>query len=148
MTSQTEMNSPNPAGPPIADTDAESPSRLGVACGEEPEIPENLYREASIRLLRFEQAAATYVRSYKSPLFAYDCLLLARGWYTIVGCESEIELARRYRVRRQTVSKCVKAIQRQLGIGPMPGQKSECAVRTYREARHSSILQKPNEHRT
>lgn len=104
---------------------------------------DNRVRAAALKLLDFFREAAALVKGYRgNQLLAFDCLLLAMGWWEVVGVKSQVELARRYsseRSHKAAVNKCVKMFQDRLGIGPMPGQRDAKARQKFAEARKKQL---------
>ncbi len=84
------------------------------------------YREASERGIDFFQKWAMAIKSFKgSRDFAIDCGFLALGWTRMLGVDSQVKLAERWKCEKENVRKLVNHIQKLCGAPPTPNQRSE-----------------------
>jgi hypothetical protein len=70
---------------------------------------------------------------------AFDCVVFGIGKGEMIGVRNEVEIAKRHRVKKQAVSKLVTDFQNNVRIPPMPGQRRESAVPSFREARLAQL---------
>lgn len=100
---------------------------------------------AAVEILK---RASRLIMGYgETKAFCFQCFLLAMGWKDELGCDSQVELAERWNVKRAAVNKCVVMLQRRIGPGlkrmqPGDGQRKESAAKSFRDARKSQ-LKKP-----
>lgn len=133
---------------PISVSDAiEEIDEASTIIMDDDDARQNDYREAAKRSLDFFKRGATFVKGHKHRLFAFDCWLLAMGWYDVLGCNNATELSRIHKCTDANVTKCVKIIQSRLGHGveriePMPGQRSLNACQTFKKSRKSKLIKK------
>jgi hypothetical protein len=104
------------------------------------ENPRNEYREAAERAYDFFRCWAMVVKEFKGQrAFAFDCGLLALGWTEILGCDSQVELAARWKCEREMVRKLVNRIQRMTGAPPLSSQRSESGKNKMWKARRKQL---------
>ena len=102
---------------------AEAQERVLMECGSEGHA-------AAVKAQRFYRNLMLAVKSYKGPrAFALDCACLALGWKDILGCNTQIELAKKWKVTKANVEKCVGNIQELCGIPETVEQRDEAARR-------------------
>lgn len=91
----------------------------------ESESVRNDYREAAWKVWDFYRKRDMAVMAYKGPRqFAFECSLLAFLEFDILGCDSQVKLAERWKCTKANVGKCVNFIQKLTGAPPIPGQRS------------------------
>ncbi len=101
---------------------------------------QNAYREASEHYLDFMKRWAMAVKSFKGkPGLALDCGLLALGFTDILGCQTQVQLARRWTCTKENVRKLVNHIQKLTGAPPTPGQRSEEGRKNMSEKRKGQL---------
>lgn len=123
---------------PLDDIDRGNP----LAAILEDETPVNEYREVASRALDFFMNCARIIKEYKGDRgFAFDCWLLAMGWYPILGVPDQTALAAKWRCKKANVSKLVKKIQGEgfLNLPPAPGQRSLAGCQTMKQSRKEQL---------
>lgn len=112
------------------------------------EAAKNLYREAAITFMDFSDARDMFVMGYDGDkLLAYECTLLAMGKSEIVGIDSAVALADRFKVEKATVTKIVKKFQEvvytpqtaRFHQPPQPGQRSRDACKKFTTTRKAQL---------
>jgi hypothetical protein len=97
---------------------------LTEASDDPTETAVNEYRLAGMRALEFCRSSAMLIKCYRgNTAFAFDCWLLAMGWFDILGVQDQVSLAARWHCERANVGKVVKKMQARLGLSPVPGQR-------------------------
>lgn len=95
---------------------------------------------AAVKAQRFYRDLMMAVKSYKGPrAFALDCACLALGWRDILGCQTQIELAKKWKCTKANVEKCVGNIQEQCGIPETVEQRDEAARRRMSQRRKKQL---------
>lgn len=109
--------------------------RLLVECGSEGHA-------AAVKAQRFYRNLMMAIKSYKGPrAFAMDCACLALGWKDILGCQTQIDLAKKWKCTKQNVEKCVGHIQQACGIPETLEQRDESARVKMSRARKGQLKQ-------
>ena len=106
------------------------------------QTPVNIFREVASRAHDFFMNGARIVKEYKGDRgFAFDCWMLALGWYPILGVRDQTELAAKWRCKKANVSKLVKKIQSDgfLNLPPAPGQRSLAGCKTMKQSRKEQL---------
>lgn len=119
---------------PLDECDRENP--LSAIVEETDDL--NHYREVAGRALDFFRNAAVIIKEYKGDrAFAFDCWLLAMGWYEILGVRDQTALAAKWSCEKANVSKLVKRLQGPgyLNLPPGPGQRDLNACNKFRKIR-------------
>lgn len=81
---------------------------------------------AAVRAQKFYRDWALAIKSFKGPRsFAFDCACFALGWKDIVGCQTQIALATKWRCTKANVEKCLGAIQQLCGIPETAEQRDK-----------------------
>lgn len=94
------------------------------------------YREAAKRATEFFRSWAMAVKGFKGQrAFAFDCGLLALGWFDILGCATQVELANRWKCEKENVRKLVSHIQNLTGAPPTANQRGQDGKNAMRESR-------------
>jgi len=119
----------------LSDTDPEDfdcagfnePDRGNPLTAELERSAPNHYREAATDALDFFKNCARTIKEFRGDRgFAFDCWLLALGWYEVLGVRDQATLAAKWSCKKANVSKLVKKFQGPgfLNLPPMPGQRS------------------------
>lgn len=116
---------------------AEVQERALMECGSEGHA-------AAVKAQRFYRALMLAVKAYRGPrAFALDCACLALGWKDILGCQTQIELAKKWKCTKANVEKCVGNIQKQCGIPETVEQRDEAARRKMSWRRKGQLKGRP-----
>ncbi len=84
------------------------------------------YREAAEKATDFFRRLVMSVMAFKgNKAFALDCACLALNWTDIIGCDSQVKLADRWKCKKENVRKLMAHIQKLTGAPPTPNQRSE-----------------------
>lgn len=103
---------------------------------------DNIVRETALACFDFFKAAARIVRDYRGkPGFAHDCMLLALGWYPILGVDNQTDLAKRWQCTKANVNNLVKKFEGKgyLNLPPASGQRKESGCATMATARKRQL---------
>ncbi len=115
---------------------AEAQERVLMESGSEGHV-------AAVKAQRFYRNLMMAIKSYKGPrAFAMDCACLALGWKDILGCQTQIELAKKWKCTKANVEKCVGHIQQICGIPETVEQRDEAARGKMSRARKGQLAVK------
>ena len=121
----------------------DEPDRSNPLTAElEEAIPPNIYREVASISFDFFKSCARTIKEFKGDrAFAFDCWLLAMGWYPILGVRDQVALAAKWGCSKANVTKLVKKFQGPgfLNLPPMPGQRSISGCDTMRTKRKTQL---------
>ena len=121
-------------------TAMEEPDR-GNPLTAELELP-NYRREAMIDAVEFFKNCARIVSKYKGNTgFAHDCMMLALGWYPVLGVDNQTALAKKWGCTKASVNKLVKKFESRghLNLPPAAGQRWESGCEKMSHARKEQL---------
>jgi hypothetical protein len=113
---------------------------------QEPELVELEHQESdngdqkAVEVLRRMRVGFGVCINYDGDFgLAFHCFALAMGFKGVVGVDDDTELAKRFSVSKQAVTKCKLIFQERMGLPPMQGQRSERARDNMRKARQEQL---------
>lgn len=103
-------------------------------------------RNVSVETMDFFKRGYRLLIQYKgNPMLAQHAFALAMGWFDLIECETAVDVAKKLFAnpkKKAAVTKAVKLFQDALGIGSMPGQRSQAGREEMATARNGQLKTK------
>jgi hypothetical protein len=103
----------------------------------ELECAEDEYREAIGQLIDFARRRDMFICGYHDRMMAYDVTLLAMGFYEVLGCNTQSQLARKYRVTKAAIARLQTKFNDFMG---MEGKRSDAARLKMSQKRKEQLI--------
>lgn len=107
---------------------------------EYAEIPPNLYHECAERMMEFQDRVFAFICGFKgNKMLAFDVVLLALKKFHLLGCDDDVQLARRFGVTKQHVNKIKVEFLTMAGLMKGMGDRTAEARQNFKKAREAQL---------